>query len=198
MLLGSSGSVRPSRGPCKRFETPAPPEGLLPVPRGFARDPPGSHAGSFPAGAGQSGGSRRPRQCGGGWCRCRGPQRCVSSAAVGGESKAGPSLRRPEGAAGSPEPSGCAGLGRGSSHRDTAQLSASRPPPAPFSPQDPAMMSSLLPFTPTPSVPPPDTTSSTRPASPVCTVSPPAELGCRRGRGRGQGVSPAGFCLSRG
>lgn len=70
----------------------------MPDPRGFARDAPESHAGSFPAGAGQSRGSRRPRQCGGGWCRCRGPQRCVSSAAVGGESKAGPPLRRPPGA----------------------------------------------------------------------------------------------------
>lgn len=105
MLLGSPGSVRPRRGLGKRFGTPTPPEGLLPVPRGFARDPPGSHTGSFPAGAGQSRGSRRPRQCGGGWCRRRGPQRCVSSAAVGGESKAGPPLRRPAGAAGSSEPS---------------------------------------------------------------------------------------------
>lgn len=149
---------------------------------------PGLPRGIVPRRGGAERGSRRPRQCGGGWSRARrgvsAPLQWEGRAKRGRRSAGALRVRR-----------------AGTGELPQGHCAARCPEAAPNSilpSQDPAMMSSLLPSTPTPSVPPPDTTSSTRPASPGCTVSPPAEPGCRRGWGRGQGLSPARSCLSRG
>uniref|UniRef100_A0A8C3PHP7 Contactin associated protein 1 n=1 Tax=Calidris pygmaea TaxID=425635 RepID=A0A8C3PHP7_9CHAR len=118
------------------------------MPAGFAQPPPPRRdpARARRGGAGR-GGSRRPRQCGGGWCGRRGPQRCVSSAAVGGESgsrtrhgaRRVPRVCRVPRARRVPRAGGVrrAGPGRGGRRRDTTQFCAPSSAPSPALPAGP-------------------------------------------------------------